>query len=68
MRPERQPQNWRSEAGSRLWLSGLVAAMEHATRPEQRSLPVAPETLEELQAQLALPASFRVSPISTLRH
>jgi hypothetical protein len=42
--------------------------MEHAARPEQRRLPVAPETLAELRAQLALPASFRISPISTLRH
>ena len=32
MRPERQ-QNWRSKAGSRLWLSGLIAAMG-ATRTE----------------------------------
>lgn len=68
MRPERRPEMWRSEAGSRLWLSGLIAAMEHVARPEQRRLPVAPETLAELRAQLALPASFRISPISTLRH
>jgi len=59
---------WRSEAGSRLWLSGLIAAMEHAVQPEQRRRPIAPETLAELCAQLALPASFRISPISTLRH
>jgi hypothetical protein len=68
MRPERQCQIWRSEAGSRLWLSGLIAAMEHAAQPEQRRQPVAPETLAELRAQLALPASFLLSPISTLRH
>jgi len=68
MRRERQLQMWRSEAGSRLWLSGLIAAMEHAALPEQRRLPVAPETLAELRAQLALPASFRMSPVSTLRH
>jgi len=65
MRPERQHQIWRSEAGSRLWLSGLIAAMEHAERPEVRREPVAPETLAQLRAQLALPASF---PVSTLRH
>lgn len=65
MRPERQPQMSRSEAGSRLWLSGLIAAMEHAARPEVRRQPVAPEALAQLQAQLALPASF---PHSTLRH
>jgi hypothetical protein len=59
---------WRSEAGSRRWLSGLIAAMEHAARPEQRMLPVAPETLAQLRSHLALPVSFRISPISTLRH
>ncbi|MCP3368962.1 transcriptional regulator [Bradyrhizobium cajani] len=68
MRPERQHQVWRSEAGSRLWLSGLIAAMEHAEQPEVRRQPVAPELLVELRAQLALTASFRLSQISTLRH
>ncbi|RXG85072.1 transcriptional regulator [Bradyrhizobium sp. C-145] len=68
MRPERQQQIWRSEAGSRLWLAGLIAAMEHAARPEVRRQPVAPELLVELRAQLALNASFRLSQISTLRH
>ncbi|GMO18689.1 hypothetical protein TM239_68960 [Bradyrhizobium sp. TM239] len=68
MRPERQHQIWRSEAGSRLWLSGLIAAMEHAERPEIRRQPVAPEILVELRAQLALTASFRSSQMSTLRH
>ncbi|SDJ23272.1 hypothetical protein SAMN05216338_104363 [Bradyrhizobium sp. Rc2d] len=68
MRPERQQQMWRSEAGSRLWLAGLIAAMEHAARPEVRRQPVAPELLVELRAQLALNASFRISQISTLRH
>ena len=68
MRPERQHQIWRSEAGSRLWPSGLIAAMQHAERPEVRRQPVAPEILVELRAQLALTASFRSSPISTQRH
>ncbi|MBR0844223.1 transcriptional regulator [Bradyrhizobium liaoningense] len=68
MRPERQHQVWRSEAGSRLWLSGLIAAMEHAERPEVRRQPVAPELLVEVRAQLALTTSFRLSQISTLRH
>jgi hypothetical protein len=68
MRPERQPQNWRSEAGSRLWLSGLIAAMEQAARPDVRRLPVAPEILAELRTQLALTASSRLSRMSTLRH
>jgi hypothetical protein len=67
MRPER-PQTWRSEEGSRIWLSGLIAAMEHAGRPDIRRQPVAPETLAELRAQLALPASFRLPQLSTLRH
>lgn len=68
MRPERQHQIWRSEAGSRLWLSGLIAAMEHAERPEVRRQPVAPAILLELRAQLALTALYQSSPISTLRH
>lgn len=68
MRPERRHQNWRSEAGSRLWLSGLIAAMQHAEQPEIRRQPVAPEVLVELRAQLALTASYRSSQISTLRH
>ncbi|MDD1521186.1 MULTISPECIES: transcriptional regulator [unclassified Bradyrhizobium] len=68
MQPERQHQNWRSEAGSRLWLSGLVAAMKHAERPEVRRQSVAPEILLELRAQLTLTASFRTSGTSTLRH
>jgi hypothetical protein len=42
--------------------------MERAAQPEQRRLPVEPETLAELHAQLALPVSFRISPISTVRH
>lgn len=68
MRPERQHQNWRSEAGSRLWLSGLIAAMKQAERPDVRRQPVAPEILLELRAQLALTASFRPASSSTLRH
>jgi len=68
MRPERQHQIWRSEARSRLWLSGLIAAMQDAERPEIRRQPVAPEVIVALRAQLALTASFRVLPISTLRH
>jgi len=68
MRPERQPRNWRSEAGSRLWLSGLIAAMEHAEQPEVRREPVAPEILTAVRIQLALTASFRSAPMSTLRH
>ena len=68
MRPERQHHQWRSEAGSRLWLSGLIAAMQHAERPDIRRQPVAPEIIAELRAQLALTASYPSSPISTLRH
>ena len=68
MRPERQPRNWQSEADSRFWLSGLIAAMEHAERPDVRREPVAPEILKALRMQLALTASFRSAPISTLRH
>ncbi|QFI71115.1 transcriptional regulator [Bradyrhizobium betae] len=65
MRPERQHQIWRSEAGSRLWLSGLIAAMQYAEQPEIRREPIGAETLVRLRAHLALTASF---PLSTLRH
>jgi hypothetical protein len=68
MRPGRQHQIWRSEAGSRLWLSGLIAAMEHAERPEVRRQSVAPEIVTALRTQLALTASSPSAPISTLRH
>lgn len=68
MRPERQHQIWRSEAGSRLWLSGLIAAMQHAEQPEIRRQAVAPGVIAELRAQLALTASYRSSQMSTLRH
>lgn len=68
MRPERQRQDWRSEAGSRLWLSGLIAAMKHAERPDVRRQPVAPEILREVRAQLALATAFPASRTSTLRH
>lgn len=68
MRPERQHQIWRSEAGSRLWLSGLIAAMQHAEQPEIRRQPVAPNVIAELRAQLALTASYRFFQMSTLHH
>lgn len=67
MRPERHHM-WRSEAGSRAWLSGLIAAMEQAARPDVRRQPVAPEILVALRAQLALTASLRSAPTSSLRH
>ncbi|WP_275195386.1 transcriptional regulator [Bradyrhizobium sp. CSA207] len=59
---------WRSEAGSRLWLSGLIAAMEQAARPEIRREPVETETLARLRAHLAAPAAFRLFPVSRWRH
>ncbi|MCK1710070.1 MULTISPECIES: transcriptional regulator [unclassified Bradyrhizobium] len=68
MRPERQRQIWRSEAGSRRWLSGLIAAMEQAARPEIRREPVGTETLAQLQAHLAVPAASKLFPVSRLRH
>ncbi|QQN67013.1 transcriptional regulator [Bradyrhizobium diazoefficiens] len=68
MRPERQHQIWRSEAVSRVWLSGLIAAMQHAEQPEIRRQPVAPNVIAELRAQLALTASYRFFQMSTLHH
>jgi hypothetical protein len=61
-------QMWRSEAGSRRWLSSLIAAMEEASRPEVRRKPVEPETLAQLRARLELPASGRLHPTSAVRH
>ena len=68
MRPERHSEIWRSEAGSRLWLSGLIAAMEQASQPEFRRQPVAPEILANFRVQLALAATFPLPLISTARH
>jgi hypothetical protein len=63
-------QIWRTEAGSRLWLSTLIAAMEDAALPEVRRQSIAPSTLALLQAQLALSGSVRRCPTtaSSLRH
>jgi hypothetical protein len=63
-------QIWRSEAGSRLWLSSLIAAMEEASQPDIRRKAVEAETLAQFRAQLALPASLRhyPKPTSGLRH
>ncbi|MBR0713737.1 transcriptional regulator [Bradyrhizobium liaoningense] len=63
-------QIWRSDAGSRLWLSALVAAMEEAAQPEIRRQGVPAETIAQLRVQLALPASLRLyqAAASHLRH
>jgi hypothetical protein len=55
---------WRSEQGSRRWLSRLVDAMEDCARPELRSQPCPPSVLREVRAQLALPASLQSYPTS----
>ena len=57
---------WRNEAGSRRWLSALIAAMEEASQPEHP--PIESSTLEQLRVQLALPASVRLHQPSMLRH
>jgi hypothetical protein len=56
-------QIWRSEAGSRLWLSALIAAMEDASRPELDRPKIGAETLAQLREQLTRP-----DPTSSLRH
>jgi hypothetical protein len=66
MRQTLQSSDWRSEAGSRLWLSALIAAMEDASRPDRR--PVSHATLDALRVQLALPASFGAYQASSQRH
>jgi hypothetical protein len=63
MRQE-QLQTWRSEPGSRRWLSMLVGAMEESASLELRQQPCPPSALEGLRAQLALPASPQSYPIS----
>ncbi len=59
---------WKSEAGSRIWLSALIAAMEQASRPELEMSDLPAETLAQFRDQLALPASMRLYPVSSLRH
>ena len=56
-------QIWRSEAGSRLWLSALIAAMEDASRPELGRPKIEAETLAQLREQLTRPY-----PTSSQRH
>lgn len=61
---------WQSDAGSRLWLSALIAAMEDAARPEIRRQTVPADTIARCRAQLALPASGALyhPSASGLRH
>ena len=68
MRQELQTwqQTWQSEAGSRIWLSALIAAMEDASRPESERSRLPAETLAQFRAQLALPVT--VCAASRLRH
>ena len=60
-------QAWKSEAGSRIWLSALIAAMEDASCPEPERSKLPAETLAQFRAQLGLPASL-LYPASHLRH
>jgi hypothetical protein len=60
-------QIWRSEAGSRLWLSSLIAAMEEASQPDIRRKAVEAETLAQFRAQLASLRHYP-KPTSGLRH
>jgi hypothetical protein len=59
---------WQGEAGSRLWLSALIAAMEDVSRPDIRREKLDKSTLEQFRAHLALPASFPQHPVSRLHH
>jgi hypothetical protein len=56
-----------SLAGSRRWLSALIAAMEASQRPELRRRGVPADTHAQFRARLALPAAWHV-PVSRLRH
>jgi hypothetical protein len=57
---------WRSEAGSRRWLSALIAAMDEASQPAHH--PIDDSTLDQFRAHLSLPASVKLHQPSTLRH
>jgi len=57
---------WRSEAGSRLWLLTLIAAMEDASCPELRQRSVDARTVQQLQAQLAFPSSLLPCQVPSL--
>jgi hypothetical protein len=59
---------WQGEAGSRLWLSALIAAMEDVTRADIRREKLDRATLEQFRAHLALPASCPQHTASKLRH
>jgi hypothetical protein len=52
-----QLQPWRSGDGQTLWLSMLVEAMEHVSRPEVRAVPCDRLVLAAVRAQLERPAS-----------
>jgi hypothetical protein len=59
--------SWRTAEGSRVWLAGLVEAMEQAARPEIRAIPCEAWLLDEFRAQLSRPASlqlYRGTPFS----
>lgn len=60
--------SWRSEQGSRAWLTALIAAMEKTTLARVssepcESEPCEPAVLEQLHCQLSHPVSF-VAPAS----
>jgi hypothetical protein len=65
---QQELRTWESEAGSRRWLLALIAAMDDASRPELEKPGLPAETLAEFRAHLALPASVRLYPASSLRH
>jgi hypothetical protein len=50
-------ETWQHGGGERQWLSLLVDAMEHASRPEVRAVPCEAAVLHALRAQLARPVS-----------
>jgi hypothetical protein len=51
-----QTQQWRSGNGEMAWLSGLIATMEHVSRPELRATRCTPGLLAAVEAHLARPA------------
>lgn len=63
-----QSSSWRGGSGERLWLSGLIEAMEETTQAARRGEPCDRQSLAALRAQLSLPAKPRFTSPFSLRN
>jgi hypothetical protein len=50
--------SWRSEQGSRAWLTALISAMDKAAMGRHPAEPCEPALLEQLHCQLSNPVSL----------